>query len=155
MQLVLIRQSVAVLENLRRPRGIPVPLHQRNIPLRCDQFLDHTDELYLIHAILGKHSRCNAGLFFYESHKDVLTSDIALMQIPCSLGSLLQRCLCLIRKLLHFSMPLQKLYMDTLIAMGEDINQHKDDLNRNRNKKKQNGITQTLNQYSTCGTLRS
>ena len=42
----------------------------------------------------------------------------------------------------------QKLYMDTLIAMGEDINQHKDDLSRNRNKKKQNGTTQTLNQYS-------
>lgn len=42
----------------------------------------------------------------------------------------------------------QKLYMDTLIAMGEDINQHKDDLNRNRNRKKPNGITQTLNQYS-------
>ncbi len=42
----------------------------------------------------------------------------------------------------------QKLYMDTLIAMGEDINQHKDDLNKNRNKKKSYGTTQTLNQYS-------
>ncbi len=40
----------------------------------------------------------------------------------------------------------QKLYIDTLIAMGEDINQHKDDLSRN--KKKKNGVTQTLNQYS-------
>jgi len=44
----------------------------------------------------------------------------------------------------------QKLYMDTLVAIGEDVNQHKDDLNRYKNKKKMNGggITQTLNQYS-------
>ncbi len=41
----------------------------------------------------------------------------------------------------------QKLYMDTLSAMGEDINQHKDDLSRNKNKKKKDG-TNTLNQYS-------
>ncbi len=53
-----------------------------------------------------------------------------------------------LRLLNTIGINVQKLYMDTLIAMGEDINQHKDDLNRNRNKKKQNGITQTLNQYS-------
>ena len=42
----------------------------------------------------------------------------------------------------------QKLYMDTLIAMGEDINQHKDDLAKNKRNKKKDGVTQTLNQYS-------
>ena len=41
----------------------------------------------------------------------------------------------------------QKLYMDTLSAMGEDINQHKDDLSKNRNKKRKDG-TDTLNKYS-------
>ena len=53
-----------------------------------------------------------------------------------------------LRLLNTIGVNVQKLYMDTLIAMGEDINQHKDDLSRNRNKKKQNGTTQTLNQYS-------
>ena len=43
---------------------------------------------------------------------------------------------------------IQKLYMDTLIAMGEDATQHKDDLTKNRNKKKKDGVTVTLNQYS-------
>ena len=42
---------------------------------------------------------------------------------------------------------IQKLYMDTLIAMGEDISQHKEDL-RKRNDKKAGGATSTLNQYS-------
>lgn len=42
---------------------------------------------------------------------------------------------------------IQKLYMDTLIAMGEDIYQHKEDL-RKRNAKKAGGATSTLNQYS-------
>lgn len=42
---------------------------------------------------------------------------------------------------------IQKLYMDTLIAMGEDISQHKEDL-RKRNAKKAGGTTSTLNQYS-------
>ena len=37
--------------------------------------------------------------------------------------------------------------MDTLIAMGEDISQHKEDL-RKRNAKKAGGATSTLNQYS-------
>ena len=42
---------------------------------------------------------------------------------------------------------IQKLYMDTLIAMGEDISQHKEDL-RKRNAKKAGGATSTLNLYS-------
>ena len=42
---------------------------------------------------------------------------------------------------------IQKLYMDTLIAMGEDISQHKEDL-RKRSAKKAGGATSTLNQYS-------
>ena len=42
---------------------------------------------------------------------------------------------------------IQKLYMDTLIAMGEDISKHKEDL-RKRNAKKAGGATSTLNQYS-------
>ena len=53
-----------------------------------------------------------------------------------------------LRLLNTIGINVQKLYMDTLIAMGEDINQHKDDLNKNRNKKKNYGTTQTLNQYS-------
>lgn len=53
-----------------------------------------------------------------------------------------------LRLLNTIGINVQKLYMDTLVAMGEDINQHKDDLNRNRNKKKGYGTTQTLNQYS-------
>lgn len=53
-----------------------------------------------------------------------------------------------LRLLNTIGINVQKLYMDTLIAMGEDINRHKDDLNKNRNKKKGYGITQTLNQYS-------
>ena len=53
-----------------------------------------------------------------------------------------------LRLLNTIGVNVQKLYMDTLIAMGEDINQHKDDLNKNRNKKKSYGTTQTLNQYS-------
>lgn len=52
-----------------------------------------------------------------------------------------------LRLLNTIGINVQKLYMDTLIAMGEDINQHKDDLSRNR-KKKKDGVTQTLNQYS-------
>ncbi len=42
---------------------------------------------------------------------------------------------------------IQKLYMDTLIAMGEDVSRHKEDL-RKRNAKKAGGATSTLNQYS-------
>lgn len=53
-----------------------------------------------------------------------------------------------LRLLNTIGINVQKLYMDTLIAIGEDINQHKDDLNRARNKKKKEGVTQTLNQYS-------
>ena len=53
-----------------------------------------------------------------------------------------------LRLLNTIGVNVQKLYMDTLIAMGEDINQHKDDLNKNRNKKKSYGTTQILNQYS-------
>lgn len=53
-----------------------------------------------------------------------------------------------LRLLNTIGVNVQKLYMDTLIAMGEDINQHKDDLSKNRNKKKRDGTTQTLNQYS-------
>ncbi len=53
-----------------------------------------------------------------------------------------------LRLLNTIGVNVQKLYMDTLIAMGEDINQHKDDLNKSRNKKRSYGTTQTLNQYS-------
>ena len=53
-----------------------------------------------------------------------------------------------LRLLNTIGVNVQKLYMDTLIAMGEDINQHKDDLNKSRNKKRNYGTTQTLNQYS-------
>ena len=53
-----------------------------------------------------------------------------------------------LRLLNTIGINVQKLYMDTLVAMGEDINQHKDDLNKSRNKKKRDGTTQTLNQYS-------
>ncbi len=53
-----------------------------------------------------------------------------------------------LRLLNTIGINVQKLYMDTLIAMGEDINQHKDDLGKSRNKKKKDGVTQTLNQYS-------
>ena len=49
-----------------------------------------------------------------------------------------------LRLLNTIGVNVQKLYMDTLIAMGEDINQHKDDLNKNRNKKRKDGTTQTL-----------
>ena len=52
-----------------------------------------------------------------------------------------------LRLLNTIGINVQKLYMDTLIAMGEDISQHKDDLAKNRNKKKKEG-TATLNQYS-------
>lgn len=51
-----------------------------------------------------------------------------------------------LRLLNTIGINVQKLYMDTLIAMGEDINQHKDDLSKR--KKKRDGVTQTLNQYS-------
>ena len=54
-----------------------------------------------------------------------------------------------LRLLNTIGINVQKLYMDTLIAMGEDISTHKDDLNRNKNKKKKDGsATATLNQYS-------
>ena len=53
-----------------------------------------------------------------------------------------------LRLLNTIGVNVQKLYMDTLIAMGEDINQHKDDLNKKKKKKKSYGTTQTLNQYS-------
>ncbi len=52
-----------------------------------------------------------------------------------------------LRLLNTLGINIQKLYMDTLIAMGEDVAQHKDDLSKNRNKKKKEG-TATLNQYS-------
>lgn len=53
-----------------------------------------------------------------------------------------------LRLLNTIGINIQKLYMDTLIAMGEDVSQHKDDLTKNRNKKKKDGTTTTLNQYS-------
>lgn len=53
-----------------------------------------------------------------------------------------------LRLLNTIGINIQKLYMDTLIAMGEDATQHKDDLTKNRNKKKKEGATATLNQYS-------
>lgn len=53
-----------------------------------------------------------------------------------------------LRLLNTIGINIQKLYMDTLIAMGEDVTQHKDDLTKNRNKKKKEGTTATLNQYS-------
>ncbi|MCD8039644.1 MAG: ATP-dependent Clp protease ATP-binding subunit [Lachnospiraceae bacterium] len=52
-----------------------------------------------------------------------------------------------LRLLNTIGINVQKLYMDTLIAMGEDINRHRDDLNKTKRKKK-DGMTQTLNQYS-------
>ena len=52
-----------------------------------------------------------------------------------------------LRLLNTIGINIQKLYMDTLIAMGEDISQHKEDL-RKRNGKKAGGSTSTLNQYS-------
>lgn len=52
-----------------------------------------------------------------------------------------------LRLLNTLGVNIQKLYMDTLTAMGEDASQHKDDLAKNRNKKKKEG-TSTLNQYS-------
>ena len=52
-----------------------------------------------------------------------------------------------LRLLNTIGINIQKLYMDTLIAMGEDVTQHKDDLTKNRNKKKKDA-TATLNQYS-------
>ena len=52
-----------------------------------------------------------------------------------------------LRLLNTLGINIQKLYMDTLIAMGEDISQHKEDL-RKRANKKTGGATATLNQYS-------
>ena len=53
-----------------------------------------------------------------------------------------------LRLLNTIGVNVQKLYMDTLIAMGEDIAAHKDDLAKSRNKKKKESATSTLNQYS-------
>ena len=52
-----------------------------------------------------------------------------------------------LRLLNTLGINIQKLYMDTLIAMGEDISQHKEDLRKRANKKNV-GATATLNQYS-------
>ena len=41
-----------------------------------------------------------------------------------------------LRLLNTIGVNVQKLYMDTMSAIGEDANQHKDDLNKNRNKRK-------------------
>ena len=51
-----------------------------------------------------------------------------------------------LRLLNTIGINIQKLYLDTLIAIGEDASQHKDDLSKN--KKKKDGVTATLNQYS-------
>jgi ATP-dependent Clp protease ATP-binding subunit ClpC len=53
-----------------------------------------------------------------------------------------------LRLLNTIGVNVQKLYMDTIVAMGEDVNNHRDDLNRNKYKKKKDGVTLTLNQYS-------
>ncbi|MBE5877518.1 MAG: ATP-dependent Clp protease ATP-binding subunit [Lachnospiraceae bacterium] len=53
-----------------------------------------------------------------------------------------------LRLLNTLGVNVQKLYMDTLIAMGEDINAHKDDLSKGKNGKKKKEGTSTLNQYS-------
>ncbi len=53
-----------------------------------------------------------------------------------------------LRLLNTIGVNIQKLYLDIMTAMGEDTNQHKDDLNRNKNKKKKDGKTNTLDQYS-------
>ena len=53
-----------------------------------------------------------------------------------------------LRLLNTIGINVQKLYMDTMIAMGEDVSKHKDDLSKARGKKKKEGTTATLNQYS-------
>jgi ATP-dependent Clp protease ATP-binding subunit ClpC len=53
-----------------------------------------------------------------------------------------------LRLLNTIGVNVQKLYIDTITAMGEDVNLHRDELARNRNKKKKDGVTMTLNQYS-------
>ena len=53
-----------------------------------------------------------------------------------------------LRLLNTLGVNVQKLYMDTLIAMGEDINTHKEDLAKGKNGKKKKEGTSTLNQYS-------
>ena len=53
-----------------------------------------------------------------------------------------------LRLLNTIGINVQKLYMDTMIAMGEDVSKHKDDLTKGRGKKKKEGTTATLNQYS-------
>lgn len=53
-----------------------------------------------------------------------------------------------LRLLNTLGINVQKLYMDVLIAMGEDINAHKEDLSKSKNGKKKKEGTSTLNQYS-------
>lgn len=53
-----------------------------------------------------------------------------------------------LRLLNTLGVNVQKLYMDVLIAMGEDINAHKEDLSKGKNGKKKKEGTSTLNQYS-------
>ncbi len=53
-----------------------------------------------------------------------------------------------LRLLNTLGVNVQKLYMDILIAMGEDINTHKEDLSKGKNGKKKKEGTSTLNQYS-------
>lgn len=53
-----------------------------------------------------------------------------------------------IRLLNTIGINIQKLYIDILVAMGEDATQYKDDLVSKQGKKKKKDATATLNQYS-------
>ncbi|WWR17068.1 ATP-dependent Clp protease ATP-binding subunit [Lachnospiraceae bacterium JLR.KK008] len=54
-----------------------------------------------------------------------------------------------VRLLNTLGMQIQKLYMDTLLAMGQDGNLYKEDLGyKGKKKKDKNSTTETLNQYS-------
>lgn len=54
-----------------------------------------------------------------------------------------------VRLLNTLGMQIQKLYVDTLLAMGQDGNLYKEDLGyKGKKKKEKNGTTETLNQFS-------
>jgi len=53
-----------------------------------------------------------------------------------------------VRLLNTLGMQIQKLYVDTLLAMGQDANLYKEDLGYRGRKKKESGGTETLNQFS-------
>ena len=100
------RLPVSLLQNGHCPRGIAVPLFDRDGRNRGDQIPDHFPDFLLVCAVLRKHPGGRARTFLQEAQKDMLGSHIPLLHSPGGAPGKLEGRSGLICKLrLHYSSP--------------------------------------------------